>query len=131
MPSDFSWVIELAHLTGLGRAEGRGGLVHDEDLGVEVHGAGDGHRLALPARQRPHRRSCRFLNRGLSRCITFCVADAIAESSSEPAAGEQLAPEEHVAGGVDVVGQRELLVDRLDAVRPRVAGVVDGRRARR
>ena len=30
----------------------------------------------------------------------------------------QLAPEEHVAGGVDVVGQRERLVDRLDAVAP-------------
>ena len=26
----------------------------------------------------------RFLNRGFSRCITFCVADAIASSSSEP-----------------------------------------------
>ena len=26
----------------------------------------------------------RFLNRGFSRCITFAVADAIAESSSEP-----------------------------------------------
>ncbi len=26
----------------------------------------------------------RFLNLGFSRCITFCVADAIAESSSAP-----------------------------------------------
>ena len=60
----------------------------------------------------------RFVNRGLSRCITFRVADAIAESSSAPVRVQQLAPEEHVAGGVDVVGQRELLVDRLDPVLP-------------
>ena len=38
---------------------------------------------------------------------------------------EQLAAEEHVAGGVDVVGQRELLVDDLDAVLAGVARVVD------
>ena len=56
MPSDFSWAIELAHLGGLGRAERRGGLVHDQDPGVEVDGPGDRHRLALTARQRLHRR---------------------------------------------------------------------------
>ena len=75
---------EVAHLAGLGRSERRRGLVHDQDLGVEVDGPGDGHRLALPTRQRPAPASCRFLNRGLSRSMNFCVADDIAESSSEP-----------------------------------------------
>ena len=73
----------------------------------------------------------RFLKRGLSRRMTLRVADSIAESSSEPVAREQLAAEEHVAGGVDVVGQRERLVDRLDAVRSGVARVADRRPAGR
>ena len=42
---------EFTDLRCLRRAERRGRLVHDEDLGVEVDGAGDGDRLALPAGQ--------------------------------------------------------------------------------
>jgi hypothetical protein len=34
-------------------------------------------------------------------------------------------PEEQVRGGVEIVGQRERLVDRLDVVAARVARVVD------
>ena len=37
----------------LRHAEGRGGLVHDEELRVPVDGAGDGHGLALAAGERP------------------------------------------------------------------------------
>ena len=48
---------EVAHLRRLHRPERRGGLVHDQDLGLEVHGTGDGHRLTLATRQRPHRRA--------------------------------------------------------------------------
>ena len=50
--------------------------------------------------------------------MTLRVADSIAASSREPEPGRELAAEEHVAGGVDVVGQRQRLVDRLDAVAP-------------
>ncbi len=53
------------------------------------------------------------------------MADDIAESSSEPNLVQNLAPEEHVSRGVDVVRQSELLVDRLDAVRPGVSRVAD------
>ena len=67
----------------------------------------------------------RLVNRGLSRRITSRVADAIAESSSAPVRVEHLAAEEHVGGGVDVVGERERLVDRLDPERSGVARVVD------
>ncbi len=70
----------------------------------------------------------RFVNLGFSRCITFWVADAIAESSSDPAPCVQFAPQEHVAGCVDVVGEGELLVDDLDPLQSRVARVVDGDR---
>jgi hypothetical protein len=92
-------------------------------LGVEVDRAGDGHRLPLSAGERA--------DRGLE----------VREPRVEPPddllgrrrhgrvveraeARAQLAPEEDVAGGVDVLGQRELLVDRLDAVLLRVTGLV-------
>ena len=61
--------------------------------------------------------------------MTLRVADSIAESSSEPEAGRQLAAEEQVGRRVDVVGERERLVDRLDAERLGVARVADRRRA--
>ena len=38
---------ELVDLPGLRRPEGGGGLVHDEDAGIEVDGVGDRHGLAL------------------------------------------------------------------------------------
>ena len=40
----------------------------------------------------------------------------------------QLAPEEHVAGCVDVVGQGELLIDHLDSLQSRITRVVDDHR---
>src|SRR5690606_15262004 len=46
---------QVRHLLGLGRAEGRGRLVHDQDAGVEVHRPGDCDRLPLAARQPRHR----------------------------------------------------------------------------
>ena len=42
---------EVADLRGLGRSERRGRFVHDQDPGVEVDRAGDGHGLALAAGQ--------------------------------------------------------------------------------
>ena len=41
---------KVADLRGFRGPERRSRLVHDQDLGVEVHGPGDGHRLALTAR---------------------------------------------------------------------------------
>ena len=43
---------ELQHHRRLMHAERRGRLVEDQHLGAEMHGARDGHRLALAARQR-------------------------------------------------------------------------------
>ena len=67
----------------------------------------------------------KFLKFGFRRCITLRVADSIAPSSSDPRRVGQLAPEEHVGGRVDVVGEGERLVDRLDPVRLRIARVGD------
>ena len=48
-------LIRSSTMRGLGDAERRGGLVHDDQLGLGHHRLGDGHRLALPTRQRGHR----------------------------------------------------------------------------
>ena len=60
----------------------------------------------------------KFRKCGFRRPMTLRVADSIAASSRVPERGRELAAEEHVGGRVDVVGQRERLVDRLDAVAP-------------
>ena len=72
------------------------------------------------------RRKC-----GLSRPITLRASASMATSSSVPQRVQQLAAEEEVGGGVDIVGQRQRLVDRLDAVALGVARVVDRRPPRR
>ena len=53
------------------------------------------------------------------------VSASIASSSTKPARVTQLAAEEQVLRGVEVVGQRQRLVDRLDAVAACVAGRAD------
>ena len=127
MPSDLQLLDELAHLLGLGGPERRGGLVHDEDLGVEVDGAGDGDGLPLPARQRPDR-GLEVLEPRVQPLHD--VAGGRRHGRVVEGAGERadLASEEHVARGVDVVGEGEPLVDRLDPVLLGVAGEVDGDR---
>ena len=107
---------QLEHLLGLGHAQRGGRLVEDHELGVPQHGAGDRHRLALTARergdalaqrvQRPHRQRLQRLPRPLLH---------LGLVEREP--GLQLAPEEHVVDDVEVVAQREVLVDDLDAER--------------
>ena len=126
MPSAFLLQLgdELVDLGGLGRAEGGGRLVHDQDAGVEVDGAGDRHRLALPAGQPPDG----GLEVGEPRVEAAHHAPRrrrhrrVVEGTG---ASEDLPAEEHVGGGVDIVGQRQRLVDRLDAERPGVTGVAD------
>ena len=124
MPSSLSWRTRFADLGRLGRPERRGRLVHDQDPGVEVDRPGDRHGLALAAGQRLHRRlevlevrvepAHDLARRGLHRRVV-----------ERAEAGRQLAAEEQVAGRVDVVGEGQRLVDRLDAVGLGVARVRD------
>ena len=122
---------EVADLGGLGRAEGRGRLVHDQDPGVEVDGPGDGHRLALAARQGLDRhREARevrvqpphdLARLGLhARVVEACRTRVVSSR-----------PRNRFARRIDVVGQGERLVDRLDVERLGVARVADRRPARR
>ena len=63
--------------------------------------------------------------------MTLRVADSIAASSSDPSRDRSSRPRKTFAGGVDVVGEGERLVDRLDAERLGVARVLDRRPAGR
>ena len=83
MPVVLELAHEVAHLRGLGRPEGRGRLVHDQDLGVEVDRAGDGDGLALAAGQRLHWLA-KLVKFGFSRPMILRVSDSMLESSSEP-----------------------------------------------
>ena len=53
------------------------------------------------------------------------VSASIASSSTKPSGVTSLAAEEEVLRGVQVVGERQRLVDRLDVVAPGVAGRAD------
>ena len=124
MPSCLQLGDQLADLRRLGRPEGGGRLVHDQDPGVEVDRPGDRDRLALAAGQRLHRRlealevrvqpAHDLACRGLHRRVV-----------EGPVRVDELAAEEEVRRRVDVVGEGERLVDRLDPERLRVARVRD------
>ena len=56
--------------------------------------------------------------------MTLRASDFHGASSSVPQGVQHLAAEEEIGGGVDVVGERQRLVDRLDAVALGIARVV-------
>ena len=119
-PSALRRLHEVVDHARLLRPERRAGLVHDQDAGVEVQRARDRHHLALAARQRTHRhadvREVRVQTRKTLRAASPCV---VVERAP---ARQQLAAEEQVGDRVEVVGQRQRLVDGLDAQRLRVGG---------
>ena len=106
---------EVADLRRLRRAEGRRRLVHDEDLGVEVDGAGDGHRLTLAAGERLHRR-LEVLEAGVEPAHHLSSRRLHGRVVQRAQAGHELPAQEDVGGGIHVVGQGQGLVDGLDAV---------------
>ena len=111
---------EGADLRGFMGAQRRRRLVHDEDADVEMDGAGDGDRLALAARHLAHR--------------PFDIGEIRVEAGErlgglfghpllveKAERGPQFAAEKEVRRRIEVIGQRQRLVDRLDRV---AAGVV-------
>ena len=145
MPSDFSWRIRSSTLSHLAHGERRGRLVHDDELGVEGQRARDRDRLLLAAGEagRPsggstadagaepvdHRLRPRRVHRGL-----------VDDARNQPEHGSgRLAAEEDVGGDVLLLGERQVLVDHLDAEPaalrrdrvPDVAAVEADRRRRR
>ena len=109
-----------------GRPERGGRLVHDQDAGVEMDRAGDGDRLALAAGERGHR-LLEAAEVGIEpphHLARLRLHRGVVERAP---AGAEFAAEVEVRGRVDVIGERQRLVDRLDAVGLGVARVVDRR----
>ena len=93
---------------------------------MDCPGNGDG--LALAARERAHR----FLELGEVRIEARHHNAGLGfhgDIVERAPGGAQLAPEEQVGRGVEVLGQRQGLIDRLDTVAPGVARAVDRHRS--
>ena len=133
-PRSLSSVDEVdQHADLLGR-ERRGGLVHEQQARLELEGAGDGHHLALAARQRARPRGAGPRRRPelAHACARPASAMATRSRSRERAVAPlQLAPEEDVGRDVEVVAEREVLVDHLDAGAPGVERAAELDRAAR
>ena len=115
---------QVEHLPCLIYAERGGRLVHDHQLRVPHHGLRDGHRLPLAAGQRCDRladRSHRGDPQGRQRLGRLALHVVFVKQ----AAPHALAAEEHVLDDVEVVAQREVLVNGLDPEPRRVARAAD------
>ena len=96
-------------------------FVENHDLGVPHHGARNGHRLPLPSRERRDSLPVRLDRRhgeALQRLPRPPLHDRLVEPLQHVVV---LAPEVHVLDDVEVVAQREILVDDLD---PQANGVL-------
>src|SRR5580700_3323857 len=115
---------QVQHLPGLHHSEGGGGLVQQHQLGVPHHRLGHRHRLPLTSRERGHwlpdraHRGDQQGAQGLGRLPLHRVL-------VEQAALQRLPAEEHVLNDVQVVGQRQILVHRLNPQRGGVPGAPD------
>mmetsp|Transcript_27482 Transcript_27482/g.50762 ORF Transcript_27482/g.50762 Transcript_27482/m.50762 type:complete len:370 (-) Transcript_27482:67-1176(-) len=115
---------QFRHHLRLVRTQRRSGFIHDQDTCVEIDGARDGHRLALTARQGADgvlellkiRVEARH---DLARLRLHRVV--IHKTDGR----HQLASQKQVRGRIQIVRQRERLVNRLDVVGAGVTGRVD------
>jgi hypothetical protein len=110
---------DVQHDLGLARAERGGRLVHDQHLAAPDHRAGDGHRLPLAAREGPDLGVGRGqVDAELLELVGGAPAHLRPVDEAQPAkrsALVQLAPQEDVLASVERRGQRQVLVDGLDA----------------
>ena len=133
LPSSRSLRIRSSTLSRLAHAERGRRLVEDDDVRRERRGAADGHRLALAARHQPDRiveprqrhlqpiehLAGRFRHRRLR---------STRSDRRQPAGRRELAPGVEVVARLQVVEEREILVDGLDSERARIGRRVDRHR---
>src|SRR5215472_1480239 len=115
---------QVQHLPGLHHPEGGGGLVKQHQLGVPHHRLGHRNRLSLTSRERGHRLPDRA-HRGHPQGAQGLARLYLHRVLVEQAAAQTFPAEEHVLDDVQVVGQRQILVDGLDPERGGVPGVPD------
>ena len=102
---------ELADLRRLGGAERGRRLVHDEDASVEMDRPGDCDRLALAARERGHR-LLEAAEVGIEPPHDLARLRFHRGVVERAPAGAQFPAEVEVRRRVDIVGERQRLVDR-------------------
>ena len=108
-----------------------GGLVKDHDPRSERRGAGDGDGLALTARHQTDRQrvlraaSPAARSRISSVCRPHLACAQEYGSARQPGRPRELAPGVEVGRRIEVVEEREVLVDSLDSERPRRRRGVD------
>ena len=116
---------EVEHLTRLGDAERRGGLVEDDETGVPHHRLRHGDGLSLASREPGDGLPNRF-ERGDGEAVQRFPRGALhARLVEHETDASPLPPQEHVGDDVEVVGEREILVDDLDAELGCVTRAVD------
>ena len=115
---------QVQHLPGLHHPEGGGGLVKQHQLGVPHYRLGHRHRLPLTSRERAHRLPDRA-HRGHPQGAQGLARLQFHRVLVEQAAAQSFPAEEHVLDDVQVVGQRQILVDGLDPQRGGVPGAPD------
>ena len=119
-------VDELEHLLGLRDAERGGRLVEDDEPRVPHHGARDRDRLALAAGERRDRLADRPDRRHPRATCSVSARLRLHRRLLQPLeAVVRLAAEVHVLDDVEVVAEREILVDDLDPELRRVLRAVD------
>ena len=130
-PDVFDAPHKVDDLPHFGDAQRRGRLIEDDEVGVEVHGAADGDALAFAARKIADRRIDRDADAAKADDVDEdLVGDLLlALDVDEAEAVGDLPADEEVAPQRLFVGERLVLVDRLDGkiVRPahRIVGEVD------
>ena len=111
----------VQHLGDLPHRDRRGRLVHQHQLGVGEHGARDRHRLPLAAGHLPDQIARPRLGLQVPEELAGApVHAAIVEDRHRPELAPHLAAEKHVGRRGQVVAERQILVDDLDAVPPRL-----------
>ena len=116
---------ELEHLGGLHDAERRGRLVEDHQARLAEQRARDRDGLALAAGERADRRA-HARQRGHAERVDQLDRLVLHRALVErPCAGQQLAAEEEVRDDIEVVAEREVLVDGRDPVAVGVGRAAD------
>src|SRR3954465_2373150 len=115
---------QVEHVARLDDAERGGRLVHEDDLARPRHRPADRAALGRPAGHR-RARPARVLKadaEALERLVRTPVHLAVVEEPEPPEqpAAQHLAAEEQVGRRVELGGEREVLVDRLDPERARL-----------
>ena len=107
----------------LAHRQGGGGLVHDQDAGVERKGLGDLDQLLLADPQRPHQRCRRGTE--IQRLQQLRRRPLLASAVDEERSPDHLRAQEDVVGHRHARHQVQLLMDDRQPVSGRIAGAAE------